>query len=287
MRLYHYYDTGILGFRQDSGKADRYLNQLKTISPDLSDENIQQMKLELTELIAIPSSADKKEQVKEDTHPTGNSETKDDAMPNSGKAEDQSETLLKQCYACNASKPKEDFSSTQWKQPVRTGRCKACYEKETVSSSSIKQQQKVKVSKPPVTNEAKKSDPNVNDANTGVDIQQTGSESHSTNDSIKTEEDQCQSQGNVKQCYECKKSKQQMEFTASQWKKRLGTGRCIECVSKTAQWQSTPVQSSLQTKICCECKEKKPHFEWSPNQWRMPAGTGRCKRCVQQKLQQG
>ena len=66
LRLYHYYDTGNLGFKQDCGKADRYLNQLKTISPDLSDENIQQMKLELSELIVIPSSADKKEQSEED-----------------------------------------------------------------------------------------------------------------------------------------------------------------------------------------------------------------------------
>ena len=118
-----------------------------------------------------------------------------------------------------------------------------------------------------------------------VEKSSTPDKQHSANDSAMAEEEQNQSQGNVKQCYECKQSKQQMEFTASQWKKRLGTGRCIQCVSKTAQWQSTSVQSSLQTKICCECKKTKPHFEFSPNQWRLVAGTGRCKPCVQQNLQ--
>ena len=240
------------------------------------------MKLNLSDLIALPSSSVKKEQVEEDTHTTGKQLTvnptdvsKDDAMPNSGKAEDQSETLLK-CYACNASKPKEDFSSTQWKQPVRTGRCKECCKGETESSSSTK----VKFSDKE-TSEVKKSD------TCEVEKSSTPDKQHNSNDSIKANEEHIPSQGNVKQCYGCKQSKQQMEFTASQWKKRKGTGRCIECVSKTAQWQSTPVQSSLQTKICCECKEKKPHFEFSPNQWRMAAGTGRCKPCVQQKLQQG
>jgi len=273
LRLYHYYDTGILGFKQDSDKADRYLNQLKTISPDLSDENIQRMKLELSELITLPSSSVKKEQSEEGTQPTGNSETKYD-MPYSGKAEDQSETLLKQCFACNASKPKEDFSSTQWKQPLKTGRCKECCKGETDSSSSTK----IKFSDKEAS-EVKKSN------TCEVEKSSTPDKQHNPNDSIKANEEHIPSQGNVKQCYECKQSKQQMEFTASQWKKRLGTGRCFQCVSKTApQWTSSSIKPTLQTKICCECKEKKPHFEFSPNQWRLTAGTGRCKRCVQQNL---
>ena len=285
MRLYHYYDTGILGFSQDSDKANKFLSRLKRISPDLSDEEIQQMKLKLSELIALPSSSVKKEQSKEGTHTTGKqspvntaNNTKGDAMSNSGKTtEDRftsSETLLKQCFACKASKPKEEFSPTQWKQPLGTGRCKECCEEEAdkLSSTKVKLSDKVSLTKSD-TCEAEKSS--------------TSDKQHSSDDSIKTEKDQSRNQGNVKQCYGCKQSKQQMEFTASQWKKRVGTGRCIQCVSKSAQWQSTPVQSSLQTKICYECKEKKPHFEFSPNQWRMAAGTGCCKPCVQQKLQQG
>ena len=187
MRLYHYYDTGILGFSQDSDKANKFLNRLKTISPDLSDEDIQQMKLELSELIAIPSSADKKEQ--EGTHPTGRqpvntaNDTKGDTIPNIGKTtNDQytsSETLLKQCFACNASKSKEDFSSTQWKQPLGTGRCKQCCKEETDSSSSTK----VKFSDRE-TSEVKKSD-----ASCEVEKSST-----TANDSVKAEQEQRQGQ---------------------------------------------------------------------------------------------
>ena len=70
---------------------------------------------------------------------------------------------------------------------------------------------------------------------------------------------------------ECGKSEPQTGFTASQWKKRLGTGRCLNCVKKSPQWQTGIVESSLQAKVCCECNVSKPHTDFSPNQWHHPS----------------
>ena len=90
---------------------------------------------------------------------------------------------------------------------------------------------------------------------------------------------------NVKTCSECKQPKPQTEYTASQWKKRVGTGKCISCVSKfDPQWQTSSIGSSLQMKACSECNVGKPHTEWSPNQWRKTTGAGRCKMCVDKNL---
>ena len=92
------------------------------------------------------------------------------------------------------------------------------------------------------------------------------------------------SSNNVKPCIECGQSKAQPDFTASQWRRKVGTGRCFTCVSKSIQWQTGSVSTTLQVKFCSECKVKKPHAEFSPNQWRRPVGTGRCKECVKKSL---
>jgi hypothetical protein len=85
----------------------------------------------------------------------------------------------------------------------------------------------------------------------------------------------------LKQCFECQRSKDQNCFTASQWKKTKGTGRCIGCVSLCAQWLSSGISpSTLQAKLCCSCQQQKKHAEFTPNQWRRPVGTGRCRDCV-------
>jgi hypothetical protein len=84
-----------------------------------------------------------------------------------------------------------------------------------------------------------------------------------------------------KKCFECGLKKLQGGFTASQWTKHMGRGRCIECVSKCPQWQSSNITpASLQTKTCAACQLKKNHNDFSPNQWKRPAGTGRCRDCV-------
>ena len=44
LRLWYYYDTGTMGFKQDSSHARNYLEQLKEL---LSESDIQEMKLVL------------------------------------------------------------------------------------------------------------------------------------------------------------------------------------------------------------------------------------------------
>ena len=44
LRLWYYYDTGAMGFKQDSSQAIDYLEQLKEL---LSESDIQEMKLVL------------------------------------------------------------------------------------------------------------------------------------------------------------------------------------------------------------------------------------------------
>lgn len=85
-----------------------------------------------------------------------------------------------------------------------------------------------------------------------------------------------------KPCFECRQSKVQSDFTASQWKRRVGTGKCLTCVAKSHQWSNSNV--ALQTKMCGECKASKPHAMFSPNQWRRAIGTGRCKDCIDKSI---
>ena len=51
LRLWHYYSEGIYGFKLDSSKAKKWLQRLKKISPQRSDDDIQKMKEELVRLI--------------------------------------------------------------------------------------------------------------------------------------------------------------------------------------------------------------------------------------------
>ena len=90
----------------------------------------------------------------------------------------------------------------------------------------------------------------------------------------------------TKKCFECGNEKPQGRFTASQWKKTKGSGKCINCVSKCPQWQSSGIVSkSLQlSKLCQACMQKKKHPEFTQNQWKRPVGTGRCRVCVKKGL---
>ena len=85
----------------------------------------------------------------------------------------------------------------------------------------------------------------------------------------------------TKPCSECGQQRPQSEFTASQWKKKVGAGRCVMCVSKTVQWQTGGMTAeSLQKKRCSSCEQDKSFDQYSSNQWRQRIGTGRCLACV-------
>lgn len=85
----------------------------------------------------------------------------------------------------------------------------------------------------------------------------------------------------TKPCLDCGQQRLQSEFTASQWKKKVGSGRCVNCVSKTVQWQTGGLTAgSLQKKRCSSCGQDKSFDQYSSNQWRQRIGTGRCFECV-------
>lgn len=86
----------------------------------------------------------------------------------------------------------------------------------------------------------------------------------------------------VKQCRVCNGEKPQHCFTSSQWRKTVGTGQCIDCVSKCPQWQTSSV--TLQVKLCGTCQQNKKYAEFSQSQWRRNVGTGRCRACVEKGL---
>ena len=207
-----------------------------------------------------------------------NSKEEKNAMP----AEPSTE-CVKQCSSCGDSKRKSAFTLTQWKQTTRTGRCIECCEKEASTSepetSTTKQCFSCHQSK-------------LQSAFTSSQWKQSVGTGRYIGCHVETEEKLSQPSASVdvsasqyvKPCFECHKSKPHVEFTASQWKKRVGTGKCITCVSNTIQWKTGLVCSSLQIKACGECNVSKPHAEFSPNQWRKKTGTGRCKECVKTSL---
>lgn len=188
----------------------------------------------------------------------------------------------KQCHSCRRTKPKSEFSPAQYRRPAGTGRCQEC----CVKASSATNTDAAGTTS--VTNRFPAA-PNTtaNVTNTAPNIRSevsdtSGDEPSSKDDPMPASASSTQEY--VKPCFECGQEKPQSVYTASQWKKRVGTGKCITCVSKSVQWKTNPVCSNLQTKICDGCKESKSHTEFSPNQWKKTLGTGRCKECVQKSL---
>mmetsp|Transcript_1899 Transcript_1899/g.4113 ORF Transcript_1899/g.4113 Transcript_1899/m.4113 type:complete len:279 (+) Transcript_1899:175-1011(+) len=277
------------------------------MSPHLSDKGIQQMKQELIELIGPhstenrTSTTEKREQampskkenpaalncsenpyIKENspnttteptqtaeppTTDTSNSSYQDTADPEKEKhavpaapsigifkeAPTSISDATNKCFSCGRSRLQSAYTASQRKQPAGTRRCIDCREKESPAPNA-----------PSVLDD----DAQKKNSQPMPDIAVSASQY-------------------VKQCFECHKPKPQIGFTASQWKKRLGTGKCIDCVSNTIQWKTSSIGSSLQMKACGECNKSKPHAEFSPNQWRKSHGTGRCKECVQTSLPYG
>mmetsp|Transcript_22540 Transcript_22540/g.47504 ORF Transcript_22540/g.47504 Transcript_22540/m.47504 type:complete len:530 (+) Transcript_22540:2085-3674(+) len=195
---------------------------------------------------------------------------------------------IKQCSSCDQSKPKSSFSTSQWGKPLRTGKCLECCEKEGEASGGTislkrcfscthsKERDAFTASqwKQPAGAGRCRECSNIINEPSKVDDEGV------TKNSCQPKPDVPESLSHVKKCFECGQSKPQAGFTASQWKRRIGTGKCVSCVSKSPQWQTCGVASSLQTKLCNDCNVKKPHDGFSPNQWRRPIGTGRCKECV-------
>lgn len=202
--------------------------------------------------------------------------------------------LVKQCHSCGESKPKSAFSLSEWEQPARAGSCLECCEKESNATNS-KQCSSCGQSKPATNSTSSqlnqsagsgrcidcgKKDAPTSESSAPVDV-------NDEKDVTRPKPESATQHIYVKLCFDCKQSKPQTDFTASQWKKRVGTGKCITCVSKSVQWQTGSVGSSLQMKACGECNVSKPHTDFSPNQWRKTTGTGRCKECVVKSLRYG
>ena len=216
MRLCHYYRTGLHGFPQEQSKSNKWMDRVKKMSSNLSENEIEHMMADISDLIGNDdqSGIDACEQ----TPPSSQNlpDTNNELCPNPTEINFQSSHFnpSDQCDTCDITEP---LIIPGTKAPEHNN-----------SSMST--------------------------------IYENGT--------------------NVKACLECSHSKPQAGFTASQWKKRVGTGRCVACVSKTVQWNSSNIVADLTKKVCHDCKIGKSHAEFSPNQWRRVLGTGRCRVCV-------
>ena len=83
------------------------------------------------------------------------------------------------------------------------------------------------------------------------------------------------SEYSVKKCSECEQSKPKSDFSASQWKKKVGTGKCSLCVSKLPARQTI----HQETTICCNCRVNKTFQYFTSTQWKKKVGERRCSDC--------
>lgn len=83
------------------------------------------------------------------------------------------------------------------------------------------------------------------------------------------------SEYSVKKCSECSQSKPKSDFSASQWKKKVGTGKCSVCVSKLPARQTI----HQETTICCNCRVTKTFQDFTSTQWKKKVGERRCFDC--------
>lgn len=260
----------MFGFRHDTKKAEKYLGKVKTTPP----QNI------------FDSSKEERDRTQ-----SGNEQPSGDKRLEANISADNAGEPAKQtaksviCISCKQTKPQSAYSSSQWKRPASSRSCIACCEKKTFvpDEGAMKKCFSCRVEK-------SKADFTTSQWRQPVGTGRCSSCS-ADDDKPKTETIQpnqatfgTTAPNNTKPCFECNQEKAQADFTASQWKKRRGTGKCIACVSKTIQWQTGSVGTSLQLKPCGECGIDKPHAMFSPNQWRRTVGTGRCKECVSKSL---
>merc|ERR1712194_516668 len=186
----------------------------------------------------------------------------------------------KSCVSCNT-KERDAFSTSQWKLSAGTGRCKECCKKEENMPSASVHLLVSRESKDATAVEESNQQPTKPrlhaEMETGIAMEDSADEQdrsfvqsvgpvHASDDvsQLTSAVSESAPHVHVKPCFECGKSEPQTGFTASQWKKRLGTGRCLNCVKKSPQWQTGIVESSLQAKVCCECNVSKPHTDFSP-----------------------
>ena len=218
-----------------------------------------------------------------------------DGKSNLGQSAPTTDMHVKLCFECKQSKRQAGYTASQWKKRIGTGRCFACFIASATINSSTETPMPAEASNVSKTRsiaapgeagdeiKIKKKTPKVNadlEAKPATAPDETDGKSNLGQSAPTTDM-------HVKLCFECKQSKRQAGYTASQWKKRIGTGRCVACVSKTVQWQTGGVGNSLQVKPCGDCSVSKPHTDFSPNQWRKVMGTGRCKECVNKSLPSG
>lgn len=83
------------------------------------------------------------------------------------------------------------------------------------------------------------------------------------------------SEYSVKKCSECSQSKPRSDFSASQWKKKVGTGKCSLCVS------NLPARQTIhhETTVCCNCRVTKTFQDFTSTQWKKKVGERRCFDC--------
>lgn len=137
LRLIYFYRDGILGFTQDSKEA-KWSRRMKELLPELSelrqDEMISKLKAQLSYLINPPlkpienyDGNETDDDLTEDNEPEESDAT---SQLNTARISEVSnaanEYSVKKCSECSQSKPKSDFSASQWKKQVGSGKCSLC-----------------------------------------------------------------------------------------------------------------------------------------------------------------
>lgn len=142
--------------------------------PSVSQENHPKAKTVIEPMAAIPEKTEKP-----DTNATETAQPQSEAIPGFDLKQQTTTNLhVKKCFECSIKKGKDEFTPSQWKRTIGSGRCVACVSKCDQWQSS-----------------------NISLANLLTKV-----------------------------CFECQQHKKYPEFTHNQWRRRVGTGRCRECV---------------------------------------------------------
>jgi hypothetical protein len=282
LRLWYCHSEGIYGFLKDDSKAAKWLKRTKKMSPHLDIHTMKQKIIDVIGVHKTPSMKEFSAQVKDDDGVPGKDSWLDSTVEISKKVHPAPGTLNFTQKESIAMAHDTDIEKKTGLLSL-TSHSRTAYDAASFVASASPHAASVAASAataddfPSATLATIMATP----VHTPTSITTVNVATTFTNI------DAVSGQDNLKTCKECSQPKPQTGFTASQWKKRVGTGSCIACVSKCIQWKVYNVGSAFQTKVCSECKGKKSHLAFSPNQWRKTKGVGRCKECVVKSLPHG
>lgn len=305
LRLWYYFSKGKYGFRCNKDRAEKELSRITKINPDLSEDDVKNMKMELINLLdgetfkIVPQH--QRKNVDDEVHAPPHVPTKQPITVH--ELQFGNNDLIKNATVISSveyEKSAEGTSANHNSDDITTVISSVEYG-ETIDDISEITGMSTGMSS--INNDRAKTkapfEPmKVLPENTSASVAADSTTSHTTTQQTSTTQNQPVSGSNegirtsanesnqrVKPCFDCNRKRPQDCFTSSQWRKTNGSGKCIDCVSKCLQWQTSNITTAtLQLKLCCGCRQKKKHADFSQSQWRRNVGTGRCRACVEKGL---